>query len=340
MREKFFYFLLILVTGLLSCQNSRWEIPSDQSNEKRDWSRFDLELYRLSENNLSETEWEDLNADYPRFLPLYTQGIMRFGEVNNLETMNQFKGFAQDSDIASLIRDVADAYPEGSLKTEKSKLNQAFSSFAYFFPERTVPAVYTFVSALTYHTVVDDSLLGIGLDMYLGKDYPVYPQAGIPKYKFKHFEQEYLVADAMRAWIVSEFPLKGGGNLLEQMIYHGKIAYLLSAFMPDLPEHLLLTYTQQEYDWCLSNEAEIWFHFVEMNLLHNRENHQLRKYLGEAPFIAGFPEGSPGRVGQWLGYQIIKDFMEEKPKMSLPELMKLDHADLILQESNYKPKRS
>jgi len=78
---------------------------------------------------------------------------------------------------------------------------------------------------------------------------------------------------------------------------------------------------------------------VDMNLLHNRENHQLRKYLGEAPFIAGFPEGSPGRVGQWLGYQIVKDFMEQKQKLSLQELMNIDNADLILQESNYKPKR-
>jgi hypothetical protein len=340
MREKFFYFLFILVFGLFSCQNNRWEIPADQPTVKRDWKRFDLDLYGLSEKKLEASDWEQLEKSYPRFLPLYTQGVMRFGAVNSPEALGQLNDFTKDADIATLLNEVAQAYPDGSLQAEKSQLDQAFSSFAYFFPERRVPAVYTFVSALTYHTVVDDSLLGIGLDMYLGKDYPVYPQAGIPKYKFKHFEQDYLVADAMRAWLVSEFPLVGGGNLLEQMIYHGKIAYLLNAFLPELPEHLLLTYTQQEYDWCISNEADIWFHFVDMNLLHNRENHQLRKYLGEAPFIAGFPEGSPGRVGQWLGYQIVKDFMAQNPKMSLPDLMKLDQADLILQESNYKPKRS
>jgi len=339
MREKFFYFLFILTFGLLSCQNDRWEIPADQFTVKREWKRFDQDLYRLTNKEVDTAKWNQLESNYPRFLPLYTQGIMRFGTPKQVKTVEQFQDFVNDTDIASLIEDVSEAYPKESLQAEKFNLDQAFSRFKYFFPERTVPAVYTFLSALTYHTVVDDSLLGIGLDMYLGKEYSVYPKAGIPKYKFKHFEQKYLVADAMRAWVVSEFPLKGGGNLLEQMIYHGKVAYLLRALLPNKSEHVLVTYTEKEYDWCLNNEAEIWFHFVDMNLLHNRENHQLRKYLGEAPFIAGFPEGSPGRVGQWLGYQIVKDFMEQKQKLSLQELMNIDNADLILQESNYKPKR-
>ena len=328
----------IFILSLFACNQSNWEIPKENYTVEREWIRFDLSLIEKAENTLSAESYSQWEKEYPRFLPLYVQGVMRFGPPNQggIQTFSQF---LNDEDINELFQKVKSTYGNSTFEQEQAQLNKAFSRFQYHFPEAQIPEVYTFLSAFTYTTVADDSLLGIGLDMYLGKDYKKYAQAGIPKYKFKYFEREYMVADAMRAWLVSEFNRAGGSNLLSQMIYQGKIAFLMHAFLYELPDHLLINYTQEELTWCEENEAEIWFHFVEMELLHTMENHLIRKYMGEAPFIAGFPEGSPGRVGQWMGYKIVEAFMKSNPNTTLKQLIEMDNADLLLQQSNYKPKR-
>jgi hypothetical protein len=342
MRVKhLFYFLLISIFfSFFSCQDSKWEVPKDAlQNIKMEWKRFDHELIKLSGNELTKAKLNELEIEFPHFAPLYVEGIMRFGGYGSNESIRIFNQFLNDQDVISLLRKVENTFPENDFEMEKQELAKGFARYSYHFQGRPIPEVFCFASAFTFTTVVDDSLLGIGLDMYLGKEYKPYAQAGIPKYKFKHFERSYIVPDALRAWLVSEFQPTGGQNLLEQMIYQGKIAYLLSAFLPSYDEHLLINYTEQELDWCEANEKEIWFHFVDLELLHTIENFQLRKYMGEAPFIAGFPEGSPGRVGQWMGFQIVKAYLDAQPNESLIDLMNTENADLILQQSNYKPKR-
>jgi len=64
----------------------------------------------------------------------------------------------------------------------------------------------------------------------------------------------------------------------------------------------------------------------------------LQTYIGEAPFTQGFSqEFSPGNLGQWIGWQIVKKFEEKNPDMTPSELMKTDPRR-ILEEAKYKPK--
>ena len=52
--------------------------------------------------------------------------------------------------------------------------------------------------------------------------------------------------------------------------------------------------------------------------------------MGDAPFVAGFPEWSPGRVGQWVGYQLVKSFMDNNQDVGLKDLMEIQDANRIL----------
>lgn len=339
MKVKFIPILFCVILFVSACDRSPWQIPEDSKTIKQKWKRFDLSLIDYKQKQLTKSSFEQLQKEYPRFLPLYIQGIMRFGAFNQAQTRHTFEKFLQDQDVWQLLEKVKETFPDSEIKDLENELSDAFSTYHYYFPQNQIPEVFSFSSALTYNTIADDSLLGVGLDMYLGGDYEVYAQAGIPKYKFKHFEKKYIASDAMKAWLMTEFYANGGQNLLEQMIYHGKITYLLEAFFPKRAAHIFLNYNEQEYNWCVENEKEIWFHFVDMDLLHTMDVYQVRKYLGDAPFISGFPDGSPGRVGQWMGYQIVKAYMKQQKEPSLIELMKQQNADLILQESNYKPRR-
>ena len=333
-RKAFAIFFSIFIIG---CNSHPWEVELGEKTADLGWQRFDLELFQLGEDGFTQGEIDQLQTNYPKLFPLYMQAIMRFGPVedpNGLETLSQF---TSDQNILELFEAVQLAYPEEDLNEELALIEKGLLRYQHFFPERDIPKVKSMISAFTYSTAVDDSLLIISLDNYLGKDFKFYPEAGIPEYKSRHFSREYMVSDALKAWLMTDFQSSQAQNLLEQMIYQGKIIYLLYAFLPELDEHILLNYEKEQLLWCRENAEDVWAHFLEMELLFTTENYQIRKYLGDAPFIAGFPEGSPGRVAQWLGYEIVKAYMQRNKGRTLPQLMQIEDANQILQQSKYKP---
>ncbi|MBL4706985.1 MAG: hypothetical protein JKY48_00900 [Flavobacteriales bacterium] len=336
LRKSFFPLLLLF---MVSCDSNRWEVDTEKITIQQQTTRFEFDLFQKAEGGISDAEITELRSIHPKFYPLFVEGVMSFGPVNDPNTVEVLNQFSQNKDLQDLYKKVASSFPLGSLSSEFEQLKTAFKRYHYYFPNRVVPEVYTMIAAFNYATVADDSLLAIGLDTYLGGDYEVYAQIGIPQYKFKNFEKEYIVTDAMKAWLLTEFETEGSQNLLSQMIFHGKSIYLLEAFVPSAKEYLFFNYKAEELIWCEENRGPIWFHFVDMELLFTTEVHQIRKYMGDAPFVAGFPEGSPGRVGQWVGYEIVKAFMNNNKDVSLEDLMNLKDANKILRKSNYKPKR-
>jgi hypothetical protein len=323
---------------LVSCNKPKWEVGEDFQALEIDFKRFDQSLFKLSKNRVTEEDLKQLEKEFPKLYPLYVKAIMRFDEIAPNSNKETFIDFLKDKNIKDLLDTVSIVYPLGSLQGEKELLNLGLSRFHYFFPQNQVPKVRTMISAFTYSTATDDSLLVIGLDNYLGNNFSLYPQVGIPKYLFQNFSKEYMVSDALKAWLTSEFEGGEGSKLLDQMIFNGKILYLTKSLLPEIPAHLIFNYKEEELLWCENNEREIWAHFIDMELLFSDKNFQIRKYMGDAPFIPGFPEGSPGRVGQWVGYQIVNAFMEKQSKVSLEQLMQIENSNKILQESRYKPK--
>tara|TARA_B110000503_G_scaffold108752_1_gene162674 strand:+ start:6244 stop:7266 length:1023 start_codon:yes stop_codon:yes gene_type:complete len=330
---------LLSTLVLSSCDSNRFEVATEKITLEQDYWRFDLDVMGVKNDGVSQEEWDLLNEKYPNFLPLYVEGIMGFGRMNDPLIVNIFNQYLNNKDILEVLDQVKEIYPEGSLKPEFADLEDAFKRYHYYFPERIVPNVVTMTAAFNYATAADDQVLAIGLDMYLGSNFEIYPKIGIPKYKFQNFDRLYIVPDAMKAWLLTEFETAGGQDLLEQMIYYGKVAYLLEAFLPNYEKHLFFNYSQEDLAWCQDNEGPIWFHFIDLELLFSTENHQIRKYMGDAPFVAGFPEGSPGRVGQWVGYQLVKSFMDNNQDVGLEGLMEIQDANRILRMSNYKPQR-
>lgn len=331
--------LLIVLLTFFSCKEKKWDVPTEGVDLELSLERFDLKLLELAEGGISEEEIKQLLAAYPKLYPLYVQNIMKFGQVESSQTVNTLNEFVANKDIKELFETVAKIYPASSLVKEKKQLELGFKRYLVHFPHRSIPNLRTMVAAFNFSTVTADSLLVIGLDNYLGKDFELYSKIGIPAYKFEKFSKEFIVTDAMKGWIFTEFENDEGLNMLEQMIYQGKVLYLVEALLPDIAPWIKFNYFEEELNWCEENESEIWFHFVDMELLYTVENFKIKKYLGDAPFISGFPEGSPGRVGQWIGYKIVASYMKNNPKKNLSDLMKNTNVAQFLQESNYKPKR-
>ena len=158
-------------------------------------------------------------------------------------------------------------------------------------------------------------------------------------YISRRFAPEYITANCMKAVADDIFPDQSRGKpLIEQMIEKGKQWYLLDKFLPNAPDSVKTGYTQQQLKWCRENEGLIWSYLVKNEDLNSLNPAVIQTYIGEGPFTQGFSQDfSPGNLGQWIGWQLVKKFVAKNPGMKPADVMRTE-ARKILEEAKYKPK--
>jgi hypothetical protein len=72
-------------------------------------------------------------------------------------------------------------------------------------------------------------------------------------------------------------------------------------------------------------------------LLYNTDYQIQTKLIQDGPFTAGFSSESPARLGIFIGWKIVINYLQNNPKVSLFELIQMKDSQRILQESAYKP---
>ncbi|MCF8258221.1 MAG: hypothetical protein K9J06_11740 [Flavobacteriales bacterium] len=307
-------------------------------------SAVQVELKRLDEDcfNLKPNEMEDaiprLEARYGDFFDDYTAGVLRIGQVNDPAFAHSLSQFITDASMRSLYDDSRKDYAD--VADLHGELNLAFSYFHHHFPDSTVPEVVLNISGLNYAIVATQTTLAIGVDMFLGADYPAYPMVGLPQHIFRNMKRDQLVPQAIKGWLQSMYEETAPqSTLLDHMILHGKILYALDALLPGIPDSAKIGYTVEEMKWCRESELAIWSHLVEQDMLYTTDRMLINKWVNQAPFIAGIPKQSPGRLGHWVGWAIVRRYMQENPDTPLQELMAMTDSQLLLSRSRYKPEK-
>ena len=216
---------------------------------------------------------------------------------------------------------------------------KAFQRFRFYFPDKEIPAITTYVSGLLYELPVQffDKNMIIALDMYLGADVEQYRRLRFPLYKIDRMNRDFIVRDGINDFYYYHFIKKPGDNLLEQMISNGKQLYYLDAMLPDVPDHIKIGYPKEKLDWCVANESNIWAYMIQNELLYASEAGTLRKFFADGPFTNQFGNESPARIGEWLGWQIVRSYMNKNREISLGELIENDDFQLIFKNSGYRP---
>jgi uncharacterized protein YjaZ len=51
------------------------------------------------------------------------------------------------------------------------------------------------------------------------------------------------------------------------------------------------------------------------------------------------PQEAPGETGNYIGWQIVKQFMKRNPTTSMSQLLAIGDAQQILDRAKYKPAR-
>ncbi len=338
MKRRFFAlaFLALLIWGFNSCSCRRGDkIPYESMDFEVKVIRFDRDLFALNQENI-EVEVLKLREKHIDFFDIFCEGIIGIGPHVEPGFNDYLLSFLTDNMVVETYRKVQAVFPDN--EELNRSLTKAFKRFHWFFPDRTIPQVYGFVSGFNNSVVLADNILGVGFDRYLGADSEYYPRLGIHNYLTFNMRPEMIVPDLMRVWAVGEFPYNDSiDNLLSNMIYEGQLLYFSKMMLPEKPDSLIFGFSEEQLRWCKRNEAQMWSHLVEHKLLFTTENFVINQYIGEAPFTQGFTRESPGRAARWLGFRIVSKFMERNKDFSLAMLMEENDYQKILNHSRYNP---
>jgi hypothetical protein len=203
-----------------------------------------------------------------------------------------------------------------------------------------IPRVYSYISGGDYENPVQfaDSVMIIAIDTYLGGDFKPYLSDGISLYKAQRMTPDHIVPDCMRSVLNKLIPPGMSANtFLDQIVEAGKRLYLLDAFIPGIAGNLKIDFTPEQYSWISKNESHVWSAIIENRMLYSSDGRTLRLFLADGPFTVAFGKESPPRLGEWIGWQIVKSYMNNHPEITLPQLIRKNDAQEILTQSGYKP---
>ena len=336
MRKSAFLFLSTSLALLLSSCGSN-PLDVDVSSVKIadiKIKRFEKDLFSVTPDNFDKNN-EELKKNYGEYYLGFAQNLIWRRGVDDSLYKEHLLDFVSNADMKSLYGECTKTFPD--LTEIEKQLTEAFRHAKFYFPESKIPVAVSSMTGFNSSISFADSVFAIGLEMYLGQGNKFYDYAQFPLYKRKLMNSYNIVPDFMKGWAMSIFPLDSSeDNLLTEMIYQGKIMYLLDAFLPNTNDTAKIGFSDKQLKWCERNAANIWGYMIENEKLYSTGAEDIAKFMNEGPFTSGFVKESPARTGIWIGWQIVRAYME-RTKKTIPELMKEKDVKKILDESKYKP---
>lgn len=317
---KKYLFLVVIFLFVFSCdkknkvENEVTAIPLDLNV-----TRFDKIFFETPPQDL-----EQVKKEFPYFFP---------DGVENSVWLRKM----QDPLWRELYVEVQKKY--GNFDSVKKEVQTLFKHIKYYFPKTKTPKVITIISEMDYQNkaIYADSLVVISLELYLGKNHKFYQ---FPNYLKQNFEERQITPDIVSSFAGLKISPVVEKDLLNQMIYQGKQLYLKDLLLPDYTDAEKMGYSPEQIAWCQENESYMWRYFIEKEMLYSNDQKLIARFINPAPFSKFYLEidnESPGEVGAWIGWQMVRSFVQNND-MPLENLLKTNAKEIFV-KSKYKPKK-
>lgn len=278
-----------------------------------------------------------LYNEFEIFMPVFTENILGIAADDTLYLADALPQFLDDTLYGFRETNLEAKRQFANIQDLQKSLDGAFSRIHYLYTDLPIPAIYLFVSGFNASIIFVDNDLAVSTDMYLGSEWKYYNRV-VYDYQKKNMRRECMPIDAVSAYLFRNLPYTYTKNrLLENMIYRGKIMYLLSLLLPEYPNYEIMGYTKDEWRWCKNNEKAIWNTIMDKRDLFKTESIVLTSYLNDGPFTSEVSQDSPGRLGTWIGWQIVESYMQHNQDISLQQMIESGDAQEVLEHSFYRP---
>ncbi|PKQ70939.1 gliding motility protein GldB-related protein [Raineya orbicola] len=351
-------FLLLSCLILFACQekkeNNNQDILQTSCLPDVDISKIQLQttFERIDKAILeaqNETEIQQILEKNPLYNKLY---LVREGwEKRENPQKNKEKDFmveilasmAKEPHLDSLRMDYEKIIP---LEKLQNQILDLFKRIKAHYPNFKEPEkVYFSVSGIgsfPLNTVTDiyyspnGEILVIGLDWFLGPTYKYPLPTHIPTYIARRYVWQNIptfVAELIGNRYNAFNP--NDKTVLNEMLAYAKTYYFAQSVIPCLADSLVLGYTTEQMQYIAQNKEQIWKHYLDKQVFFNTTREFRRDYVEDSPFTLPISQECPGGIARWSALRMLKKYAE-KNKLSLPQVMQLQDAKEILQNSGYK----
>lgn len=289
-----------------------------------------------------------LMREHPAFYSLYFREVFPGYGGQDLDSLTGLiRESMADTAFANVLGLTQKKYRD--LTDIKGRLEDFFRHWKYYFPDkRQIPDFYTFVSGFGYQAFIfeDDGGrdgIAIGLDMFLDPDFnykTVDPDNNnFSDYITRTWNRDHIakkVADIYVNDLIGEPP---GHRMIDLMIHNGKALYITQLLMPAEQDTVIMEYTADQLDWCREHELQMWSYFVSEKLFYETSLARMGKYINPSPSSPNMPPEAPGRTANYVGWQIVRAYMERHPETTVRQLIEFKDSQQFLDASKYKPRQ-
>lgn len=334
-----FWIAILFAALLISCSEDK---PVSNSIEKivikpeeAEEVSVSAQLIRIDKELLAATKKEDIEKifiKYPAFFKQYLRGIANKPMPQDVDRMF---AYYNNPGLKQFGAEVVNGW--GAMQSTQNDLTTMFRFMKYYLKDFQEPKVYSIYSGLMEPDMsFSDTAIVVCLDWYMGPKASHHPN--LYEYMLGRYDKPYMVP-MMALGISTKFNKNdiADETLLAEMIYYGKAHYFVERVLPDLPDSLNIGYTSKELLAVDANLPLIWGHFIDRKILFETSRKIVEQYTGEGPFVNEISNDCPGRIGRWLGWQIVRKYMNEHPEVTLQQLMDEKDASKIFKLSGYKP---
>lgn len=329
MIQKKILFALLSLVILASCKSDPLDI--DASNVKLDirYTNLDSAIFYSDSASLMNNHREFKNK-LGELYDYYQGYVMQFGRLEDTAFYNRIMIFRADPGIQTLEKEIKEEFND--LSAIQRDITDGFKHLKYHLPKSVMPSDIVFMNSLfTSNAWCSESEIGIGLDRYLGPESETVKKLPPEYYDWvrKAMDRKFLNVDVLTAWIETNIVEEESGNLAEKMVRWGKVLYLVKASFPELDDHLILRYDQDQLDWAMENEYAFWKYLVDEKMLFDENERNELNFLNPGPTTPGLPqEGSPDRLGRFIGWRMVLSYVDNND-ITPSKLLETDYNTIL-----------
>ncbi len=296
--------------------------------------RLDRDLFGASPGRMSAASLKAY-AEHGEFYRLYVEDILQGAALEDPELPAVINAFVNDPDWRTVQEAVEQVL--GDMEDERLAFEGAFKRLKVLFPDSLTPRVVAFNSGFNYGIFPTDSVLGVGVEWFIGSDHPVIGHLPFPEYMKARMVPEMLVPSAVKGWLLVHYARETRGeDVLTNLVEVGKVMALLHALLPEVAPHLKYAFTPEQLAWCEANEYLIWREVVGKEMLFSSKGEDIGRLMNDGPFTNGLPRESPGHIGEWIGHRMVESYRKANPKVTFAQLFQMEDPRAILK--HYKPR--
>lgn len=332
-RKTWYMVWMAIVVALTSCVDHRKPCADPPGAAE---IQVNLDYQPLSDSLVHVTSIADLRQILNQH-PLIRDYFLRRGDYpDDSVFLKKWYTLYSNKYIDSLLDEVHHVF--GDERSLRESFVHAFRNIKSYYPDFVPPRVLTVITGMDTDLLVTDSTIVVGLDFYLGEDAKYRPP--VFEYLMKQYTPDMIVPSCVMIYgIGNRFNRNDPSNqtVLADMVAYGKSFVFAKAMLPCTADSTLMWYSTIEMTSAREHEDLIWRTLISNEVIYSTNHLVKQRYLEPRPNTYEVSVKCPGRIGQWVGWQIMEAYRHRHPEADLQTLMVMMDPTNILKESHYKP---